>query len=271
MKSSVKATAVPYKKESTYSNIFSLPVVLWVVGYIAYNFYLEWNSWDTLLEKASQPPALGPNASTLDRWMQVDPTNNAAIAIVRLEQVCNAVEVFDALFIVLCFLIPVFSITRFAMRQKVVLFEAIKCKDGNVQWFIAYVFLGFLRGSEALVAFVLTTMVLPSSFFMCYRVVAQYFCTLVFAIFLGFLILVVLTSAVSRAVLVFDVNYRSLAVIGRKKELDVVQTKRRPSSRREDAAEADSLMSGERFSDERYEDDDGSLDSDDKDYIDNAV
>ena len=75
----------------------------------------------------------------------------------------------------------------------------------------------------------------------------------------------------SRAVLVFDVNYRSLAVIGRKKQLDVVQTKRRASSRREDAAEADSLMSGERFSDERYEDDDGSLDSEDKDYIDNAV
>ena len=83
-----------------------------------------------------------------------------------------------------------------------------------------------------MVAFVFITMILPSSFFICYRVVAMYFCTLTFATFVGFIICIIITSAVSQSVLVFDVNYTSLGVVGNDSAIDVVEKKRRKVRKR---------------------------------------
>ena len=100
---------------------------------------------------------------------------------------------------------------------------------------------------------------------MCYRLVAMYFCTLTFGVFMAFVIVIILTSAVSHSVLVFDVNYTSLGVIGRKQEIDVIQTKRRRRDARNKYkdAESDALIEEGAFSDE--------LDEADKAYIDETV
>lgn len=105
---------------------------------------------------------------------------------------------------------------------------------------------------------------------MCYRVVAMYFCTLTFATFVVFIICIIITSAVSQSVLVFDVNYTSLGVVGRDQEIDVIETKRRKVSRKRVRkkkfrdSEADSLIEEETaYSDE--------LDDDEKEYVDDVV
>tara|TARA_B100000519_G_scaffold202114_1_gene219512 strand:+ start:3396 stop:4193 length:798 start_codon:yes stop_codon:yes gene_type:complete len=262
-KRTIKAAIAPYKRESTYSNIFSFPVLIFLFGYLCFNFYLEWNNWDTLLERASSPPP-HQNSSTLERWMVVDVDNSAAVGIVRLEQVCKNLEIFDAIFAVLCLVVPLLSVVRFLMRQEKVLYESLKCKNRSCQWFAGVVFLAALRAVEATVAFVLMAMLLPSSFFMCYRLVAMYFCTLVFGIFMAFVITIVLTSAVSHSVLVFDVNYTSLGVMGREQEIDVVETKRRPRRRRTDYKDDES----EALVQEPYSD---GLNEEDKAYIDDTV
>lgn len=263
----ITAAIRPYKKESTYNNIFSAPVLLWIFGYLCFNFYLEWNNWDKLLEKASTMPEPKGNASTLERWMVVDLTDTAAIGIVRLQEVCDQLDIFDAIFAVMCVLVPILSAVRFLMRQQKILYETLKCKNSNFQWFIGFVFLAILRAVEATVAFFLITMLLPSSFLMCYRLVAMYFCTLTFGVFMAFLIVIILTSAVSHSVLVFDVNYTSLGVIGRKQEIDVIQTKRRRRNAKNKYkdTESDALIDDREgaFSDE--------LDEADKAYIDETV
>ena len=218
----ITAAIRPYKKESTYTNIFSFPVLLWIFGYLCFNFYLEWNNWDKLLEKASTVPEMSGNESTLERWMVVDLSDTAAIGIVRLQEVCDQLDIFDALFVGMCVIVPLLSVVRFLMRQQKILYETLKCKNNNVQWFAGFVFLAMLRATEATVAFFLITMLLPSSFLMCYRLVAMYYCTLTFGIFLGFVILIILTSAMSHSILVFDVKYTSLGVIGEKKQIDVI-------------------------------------------------
>ena len=259
----VTAAIRPYQKESTYTNIFSLPVILWVSGYVFFNFYLEWNNWDKLLKEASTVPKTDANATALERWMVVDLSDTAAIGIVRLQEVCNQLDVFDAVFALMCVVIPLMSIVRFVLRQQKVLYESVKCKN-SFKWFTGFVFLGALRALEAFIAFFLITMVLPSSFLMCYRLVAMYYCTLIFGLFIGFLIVVVLTSAVSHTVLVFDVKYTSLGVIGKEQEIDVIQTKRRKRSRRKyKDEEGDGLIENEDYSD--------GLTEEDKTYIDNTV
>ena len=265
---SIKAAIKPYKKESTYTNIFPVPVLLWVFGYICFNFWMEWQNWDKLLDKTSNavpPPA---NASTFERWTTVDVDSNAAVGVVRLQLVCENLDVFNSVFIMMCIVIPVFSVVRFVLRQEKILHETLKCKNG-LHWFAGFVFLGVMRGMEALVAFVLLTMILPSSFFMCYRVVAMYFCTLTFSAYVVFIVCIIITSAVSQSVLVFDVNYTSLGVVGKNNDIDVIETTRRkaPRSRRKKKFrdnESDALMADdEPFSDE--------LDDDEKEYVDNVV
>jgi hypothetical protein len=260
----ITAAIRPYKKESTYTNIFSAPVLVWIFGYLCFNFYLEWNNWDKLLEKASRLPK-DANASTLERWMVVDLSDTASIGIVRLQEVCDQLDIFDAAFAIMCVMVPVLSVVRFLVRQQKILYETLKCKNSNFQWFAGFVFLALLRAIEAIVAFFLISMLLPSSFLMCYRLVAMYFCTITFGIFMGFIIVIILTSAVSHSVLVFDVNYTSLGVIGREQEIDVVQTKRRRVAKRTDYKdkESDALMEESAYSDE--------LDSDEKRIIDETV
>ena len=63
---------------------------------------MEWQNWDKLLENMSAPPPATPNATTLEKWMVVDIDNNAAIGVLRLEQVCNNLDIFDAIFLVIC-------------------------------------------------------------------------------------------------------------------------------------------------------------------------
>jgi len=186
-----------------------------------------------------------------------------------LEQVCDNLDIFDAIFLVMCIIIPLMSVVRFILRQEKIFHETLKCNNG-LQWFAGFVFLACMRAVEALVSFVLITMLLPSSFFMCYRVVAMYFCTLTFATFVGFIICIIITSAVSQSVLVFDVNYTSLGVVGRDQEIDVIETKRRKVSRKRVQkkkfrdSEADSLIEEETaYSDE--------LDDDEKEYVDDVV
>ena len=74
---SIKAAIKPYQKESTYTNIFPFPVLLWIFGYVCFNFWMEWQNWDKLLENASLPPPENVNATTFERWMVVDVNNNA--------------------------------------------------------------------------------------------------------------------------------------------------------------------------------------------------
>lgn len=229
---------------------------------------MEWQNWDKLLDKASAsvvPPAA--NATTFERWTTVDVDSNAAVGVVRLELVCENLEIFNSIFIMMCIIIPILSVVRFVLRQEKILHETLKCKNG-LQWFSGFVFLGIMRAIEALVAFVLLTMILPSSFFMCYRVVAMYFCTLTFSAYVVFIICIIITSAVSQSVLVFDVNYTSLGVVGKNNEIDVIETTRRkaPRARRKKKFrdnESDGLIADdEPFSDE--------LDDDEKD-VDNVV
>ena len=73
----------------------------------------------------------------------------------------------------------------------------------------------------------------------------------------------------SQSVLVFDVNYTSLGVVGRDQEIDVIETKRRKVAGKRKKKkfhdnEADALMDDEApFSDE--------LDDVEKEYIDERV
>ena len=262
---SIKAAIKPYKKESTYTNIFSIPVLLWIFGYVCFNFWMEWRNWDKLLKNAAEGPPQDPNATTIERWLTVDVNSNAVIGMLRLEQVCDSLEVLDMVFINLCIIIPLLSIVRFVLRQQKIFNETLKCNNG-MQWLAGFVFLAIMRAIEALVALVLMTMVLPSSFFMCYRVVAMYFCTLTFAIFVGFIICIIITSAVSQSVLVYDIQYTSLGIVG-KDEIDVIETKRRrvsSSKKRFHDNEEDSLMDDEsQYSDE--------LTEKEKEYVDRVV
>tara|TARA_B100000902_G_scaffold396431_1_gene457409 strand:- start:740 stop:1555 length:816 start_codon:yes stop_codon:yes gene_type:complete len=263
---SIKAAIKPYKKESTYTNILPFPIILWVFGYVCFNFWMEWQNWDKLLENMSAPPPATPNATTLEKWMVVDIDNNAAIGVLRLEQVCNNLDIFDAIFLVMCIIVPILSVVRFILRQEKIFHETLKCKNG-LQWFAGFVFLAFMRSVEALVFFVLLTMILPSSFFMCYRIVAMYFCTLTFAVFVAFIICIIITSAVSQSVLVFDVNYTSLGVVGNDSAIDVIETSRRKVRKRKKKKfkdnEGQSLIDETAYSDE--------LDDDEKEYVDAVV
>lgn len=270
---SIKAAIKPYKKESTYTNIFSFPVLLWIFGYVCFNFWMEWRNWDKLLKNASTPPPVSENATTFEQWMVVDVDNNAAVGVVRLQEVCDSLDIFDAMFVCMCIIIPILSVVRFVLRQEKIFHETLKCTNG-MQWFAGFVFLAVMRAIEALVAFVLITMVLPSSFFMCYRAVAMYFCTLTFATFIGFIVCIILTSAVSQSVLVFDVNYTSLGVVGKEGEIDVIETRRRkaPSRRGKKKRfrdnEKEALMD-DAEDDDNYSEDE--LNDYEKEYVDNVV
>ena len=273
---SIKAAMKPYKKESTYTNVFSFPVLLWVFGYVCFNFWMEWQNWDKLLKKSSAPPPQKPNASTYERWTTVDVDNNAAIGVLRLEQVCDKLDILDGIFLCMCVLVPLLSIARFVLRQEKILHETLKCENG-LQWFAGFVFLAGMRAIEAFVAFLLISMILPSSFFMCYRLVAMYFCTLTFATFIGFIVCIIITSAVSQSVLVFDVNYTSLGVVGKDQEIDIIETKRRRirsakksrSAKKFRDTEAEALME----EDEAYTDQPSTdqLDTDEETYVDEVV
>lgn len=262
-KKNVRAAVKPYKKESTYKNIFSFPVVLYIIGYICFNFYLEWDNWQKLVKENSIDPPHA-NASTLERWMYIDPNSNSAIAHVRLAEVCKNIDVFDAIFAAMCVIVPLMSVVRFIMRQQNIFYETLKCSNG-LQWFVGFVFLAIMRAAEAWVAFVLMSLLLPSSFFMCYKMFAMYFCTISFSLLIVFIICVVLTSAISHSVLVFDVNYTSLGVIGKDNEIDVIHTKRRKIKKRGKYKdkESDSLIESDAYSD--------GLDEEEEAYIDERV
>lgn len=266
---SIKAAIKPYQKESTYTNIFSFPVLLWIFGYVCFNFWMEWRNWDKLLKNASTPPPVSENATTFDQWMVVDVDNNAAVGVVRLQEVCDSLDVLNAMFLCMCVIVPTLSVVRFVLRQEKIFHETLKCNNG-IQWFAGFVFLSVMRAIEALVGFVLMTMILPSSFFMCYRVVAMYFCTLTFGTFIGFIVCIILTSAVSQSVLVFDVNYTSLGVVGKEGEIDVIETRRRKAPTRRGKKKRDRDNEKNALMDDA-EDDDESLNEYEKEYVDNVV
>lgn len=222
----VRAAVRPYKRESTYRNIFSFPVILYITGYLCFNFYLEWDNWQALIDKNTVKEAVTSNATTLEKWMVMDVNSNAAIAHLRLTEVCKRIDVFDAIFAVMCVIVPLLSVIQFLLRQQKVFHETLKCENG-LQWFAGFVFLAIMRAVESVIAFVLISLLLPSSFFMCYRMAAMYYCTIVFALLIVFIVCIVLTSAVSHSVLIFNIDYTSLGVIGKDREIDIVHTKRR--------------------------------------------
>jgi len=223
----------PEKREGTFSNIFSYVTLPWVLGYICFNFYIEWNNWDKLKEEAdahnSTPPKpsnITISNSTWESYFKIDVNENLEMQIIRMNEVCENIEIFNIIFVLLLVVVPFASIIRYICRQGDIFKAACKC-DNSCMWCIGLIVSLGMTAFEALLSFVIITMLLPSTFMYCYSVVAQYYCTLLFSGVVLFIIHWIFLVAINNAVLKYKIQYNSLGLVGRNNSIDKVHGRRK--------------------------------------------
>ena len=200
----------PEEKESAYNNSFNIINILFIIGYLIYNFSIEWQNWD----KLSKPP-------TNNSW-KVNIDDEIESQVLRLDEVCKQVDNLAQLFIAALILSVTWSLSRFICRQWLILEQSLH-SNGNCQWFLSLVLLAVLNQVQTGLTLFGILLILPTSFFTCYTVFSRYLCTIAISSFLSWFLLSLIISIISKPILNYRIPYQELGSVGKNVELDVKQ------------------------------------------------
>ena len=199
----------PEEKESAYNNSFNVVNILFIIGYLIYNFSIEWQNWDKLSKRST------------NSW-KVNINDEIESQVLRLDEVCKQVDELTQLFIAALFLSVTWSLSRFVCRQWLILEQSLH-SNGNCQWFLSLVLLAILNQIQTGLTLFGMLLILPTSFFTCYTAFSRYLCTIAISCFLSWFLLSLIISIVSKPILNYRIPYQELGSVGKNVELDVKQ------------------------------------------------
>lgn len=198
----------PEEKESAYNNSFNIVNILFIIGYLIYNFSIEWQNWD----KLSKP-------STNNSW-KVNIDDEIESQVLRLDEVCKQVDNLTQIFLAALMMSVTWSLSRFICRQWLILEQSLH-SNGNCQWFLSLVLLAVLNQLQTGLTLFGILLILPSSFFTCYTAFSRYLCTIAISSFLSWFLLSLIISIISKPILNYRIPYQELGSVGKNVELDV--------------------------------------------------
>lgn len=216
----LKVPKHPDEKESTFDNSFNIVNVVAVVGYLCYNFSIEWQNWDKI------------SSSYNESW-RVSVSDDIESQVMRLDEVCKNLYVTIQLFTVIVGISVLWSATRFICRQWLI-FEQATSSESNCKWFSSLLFLMFLKQLQTGVTLFGMLLILPTSFFSCYSILSRYLCTVAISCFIIWFLLSVIISIISKPILNFRIPYTELGAVGRNVEVDPKEYKDKPKYEDED-------------------------------------
>ena len=170
------------KLKSTYDSVIPWPTILYLLGYMIYNFTLEYRSWDgdTLNSTATQ----------------------------KLEEICAVKEQLFIFLLVcgglsICWTFGIFIYDYFKLFNQAM--------ESNVLWFCALMFLALLNCANSILGILLISLMIPSSFLMCFSILTHYQCTIALAVLVGIVMISCIVRCIEGPIMNFKVVYTSLS------------------------------------------------------------
>lgn len=201
----------PDEKESTFDNSFNFINVLALIGYLGYNFSIEWQNW----EKISQ---------TYNTSWRVSVSDDIESQVMRLDEVCRNIDALLNIFLIVLFSSVCWSLVRFTCRQWLI-FEQATHSTGSCKWLLSLLLLGMLKMLQTALALFGILLILPTSFFTCYSIFSRYLCTAAIVCFFIWFFLSMIIAIISKPILNFQVRYTELGAVGRNVEVDTKKYK----------------------------------------------
>tara|TARA_B100000902_G_C27295981_1_gene909951 strand:- start:523 stop:1272 length:750 start_codon:yes stop_codon:yes gene_type:complete len=205
---SVNIELEPDNKENAWNNIFNMITILWLLGYIGYQFYIEWSNWDSY-------------ESTFNNTWRINVADAVEAQTMRLTRICKNEALFEQIFYYVLGATGFYSLIKFICRQSSLLSASLNCETG-IQWFLSLILYGLLLCVQADAAFFTLSLMLPSTFMVCYEGIAKYYCTILFGSIVGQLILSAIIAVIGKPILNYKVKYTGL-VRGSNGEIEVTQ------------------------------------------------
>ena len=198
----------PDEKESAYNNSFNIVNILCIVGYLGYNFSIEWQNWEKLSKRSYN-----------NSW-KVSVSDEIESQVLRLEEVCKQIDNLLHIFVICLVGTMMWSLVRFVCRQWLI-FEQSMNSNGNCQWFLSLILLAVLNQLQTGLTLFGILLILPTSFFTCYTVLSRYLCTIAISCFVAWFILSLIISIISKPILNYRIPYQELGSVGKNVEIDV--------------------------------------------------
>ena len=198
----------PDEKESSYNNSFNIVNIFCIIGYLGYNFSIEWQNWEKLSKHSYN-----------NSW-KVSVNDEIESQVLRLEEVCKQIDNLSHIFVICLFMSIMWSLFRFVCRQWLI-FEQSMHSNGNCQWFLSLVLLAVLNQLQTGLTLFGILLILPTSFFTCYAVLSRYLCTIAISCFIAWFILSLIISIISKPILNYRIPYQELGSVGKNVEVDV--------------------------------------------------
>ena len=201
----------PDEKESSYNNSFNIVNIFCIIGYLGYNFSIEWQNWEKLSKRSYN-----------NSW-KVSVNDEIESQVLRLEEVCKQIDNLSHIFVICLVMSIMWSLFRFVCRQWLI-FEQSMHSNGNCQWFLSLVLLAVLNQLQTGLTLFGILLILPTSFFTCYTALSRYLCTIAISCFIAWFILSLVISIISKPILNYRIPYQELGSVGKNVEVDVKRT-----------------------------------------------
>lgn len=251
-----------HQKENTCSNVFSAVNVLAGFGYLCFNFYIEFGKWDIIAQSyKTTTTAVDPKTNnTITTNWQVSTRDEAESIVMRLEEVCDRIDILQNAFLIALACSCLYSGALFIRRQYTICCKALTCKDSR--WSVSMIFIAVLTCVQSMVGLFLIILLSPTSFLTCYKVIARYFCTISLSNLVMFFFFNLILSSLAKPVLNHVVPYDKLTPVGENLEVDIVTQKARRKRRTKkynDAADEEDVALNEDdenetpYSDNKYD------------------
>lgn len=198
----------PDEKESSCNNSFNIVNILCIIGYLGYNFSIEWQNW----EKLSKP-------SYNNSW-QVSVSDEVESQVLRLEEVCKQIDNLTNIFVISLVVSILWSLVRFICRQWLIIEQSLH-SNSSCKWFFSLILLAILNQLQTGLTLFGILLILPTSFFTCFTVLSRYLCTVAIGCFLAWFFLSLIISIISKPILNYRIPYQELGSVGKNMEVDV--------------------------------------------------
>jgi len=200
----------PDNKENAWDNIFNIITVLWLLGYIGYQFYIEWSNWDSY-------------ESEFNNTWRINVADAVETQTIRLTRICKNELIFEKVFYYVLGANMIYSFLKFTCRQYSTVSNSLRCETG-VQWFLSLMLYAILLCMQSTGGFFALTLMLPSTFMVCYEGIAKYYCTILFGSLIGLLFLSFIIAILGKPILNYKIKYSNL-VRSESGEIEVMNKK----------------------------------------------
>ena len=176
----------PQTTRSSFDSIFPWPTVLYVLGYLIYNFTVEYRSWggEAIVDSTAQS---------------------------KFDEICDSKTLLYWIFFSLAAMSILWVFFKFGYVHYKVIEQSTM--SSHIGWFFSLMWLAIMEAAKATIGVVLVALLIPSSWMLCIPILAHYQCTISLSLAVVLAIICCIVKSVEQPILHYKVRYCSLDVL----------------------------------------------------------